>query len=729
MKDVSKESIFLEALCDHVCLQARTWTSPSACSNLPFISIKPTENDRQILCLLRPGDVFSIEGIHFQFQSSPLSSSRAKSEKIQVKSSGHELLAGNQSQMIVRNNTYTTNLSTIRTEPGQATAPGVAPVASMWKESDNTVSGIAMPPSFAEAPSAAPNHDSQSNGNEDGDLFINMGVTDSIEIRYDIPHDLSPDCNRPSMFDNELDVGSIAVKTTPLGSSDNTSGDQPEVDISESNPAVIEEQKSSSPSVTIEDTLDQGMAISARTMLDDIELDKAIDDAIGHDPAIDAVRTTGTNNTINVEHSPGSSQPNGYLDLTIAEDSSSPPHPFVDVNGTNTVINEPEPSSPHAVSDRSTQASPYIMMLTPAAMNRQASPADIEVRPPLPSDEIYDELGDDKLQTPPDAKKAKTRGASQHEESQQDSMRSTIHMESNPLEKKKSTRKRKYTNKTRVARTRSMSGSTSSWIEDATAQTPPEIQATASPLQTTSSARSTRSTLSRKPIEGYDMRIFFSSSTTIQDRKSVKEFLKTSMIRTAKSIDKCTHFCVGSKDELKKTSNLVKAVMSGKEVVNDKWLSDSAANGSLLDPNTYIPNTPSEWDIDLEEAVQRGRDRVRVLKDHMVYFTEDAKEELSEGYDDVRKIALNAGATEARCMKRADIKADEYEKEGIIYIAKGEDDLDWDHYLLQGLKVYTRDIVLMSILRGKLDLQSDEFVVKKSSAETKGKKRKRKPQS
>ena len=631
--------------------------------------------------------------------------------------------------MAVRDNTY--NLSTIRTEHGQAAISSLAPVASMLKDSENTISGIAMSPSFAEETSAIRLDNDQTRDGEEDSLFIPMNVADSIEVRTNIAPELSPDHRSSSNLNNGVSADSIAVKTTPPTSSETPSSEQPEAAAAGCNPVAGEERISHSLGAVVKDTFDQGMAVFVRSAPNNAEVDKVIDDAIAHDHTTNSVNVVDAIDVTNAGISSGSSQPNGYLDLTAAEEQSPFLHPAVDVNNVDAVIDKAEQTDPQAALNTLTQQSPEVMMLTPAATNPQVQPAGIEIRPPVLSDEVYDELNDEELSTAPDAKKAKTRGVYQHGESQQDSMRSTVHMERNPFNKKNSSRKRKYSNKARGARRETASGSISSETQNSTAQTTPESPTTAAASPISSSTRSTRSTSSRKPIEGYDMRIYFASSTTVQTRKDIKDFLKTSMIRTVKSPDKCTHFCVGSKGELKKTSNVVKAVMNGNQVTIDKWLTDSAAKGSLLDPNEYLPDTPSEWNIDLAEAIQCGREGVSVLKDHLIFFTEDAKEALGDGYEDVRTIVLSAGAVDARCVKRANIKGGEFGT-STIYIAKGEDDLDLDQCLAEGLKVFNRDIVLMSILRGKLDLDSDEFVVREGNVDAKGgqkKKRKRKRQS
>lgn len=165
------------------------------------------------MSLLRPDDVFSVEDIRFHFESSPPSSSKAISEHVQVKSSGHGPSLVVESQMAARNNTY--NLSTIRTEHGQAAISSLVPVASMLKDSENTISGIAMSPSFAEETSAIRLDSDQTRDGEEDSLFMPMNVADSIEVRTNIAPELSPDHRSSSNLNSGVSADSIAVKTTP----------------------------------------------------------------------------------------------------------------------------------------------------------------------------------------------------------------------------------------------------------------------------------------------------------------------------------------------------------------------------------------------------------------------------------------------------------------------------------------------------------------------------------
>lgn len=112
------------------------------------------------------------------------------------------------------------------------------------------------------------------------------------------------------------------------------------------------------------------------------------------------------------------------------------------------------------------------------------------------------------------------------------------------------------------------------------------------------------------------------------------------------SVHDCTVLCIGK--ELKKTSKFILAVLLGKDIIRDSWVTDSVKGNDLLSVVPYIARDSekeSEWGISLPEAVYRGKQGLKVLQDQTILFTPSAKKALGKnGFDELKEIVKCAGA-------------------------------------------------------------------------------------
>lgn len=177
-------------------------------------------------------------------------------------------------------------------------------------------------------------------------------------------------------------------------------------------------------------------------------------------------------------------------------------------------------------------------------------------------------------------------------------------------------------------------------------------------------------------------------------------------------------------------------MLYGKQIITDEWARDSFGKGHLQDVNGYLARDPErerEWGVDLSEAIRRGKNNVKPLAGHDIYFTGNAKKELGAlGYSELKEIALLAGSNAVRVgssiQKIAiDIKMRKRQGEEddpvIVIIALSlsqnhgekekdkEKDKDNDLDDLTNIRCYSKDIITLSALRGVLDTKSDEFVI------------------
>lgn len=233
-------------------------------------------------------------------------------------------------------------------------------------------------------------------------------------------------------------------------------------------------------------------------------------------------------------------------------------------------------------------------------------------------------------------------------------------------------------------------------------------------VEPNSSMRSTRSTArdeqSSSSSREAGIRIVFASSSSAGDSKPFLKFLSSKGVKKVKSVPDCTVLCVGK--ELKKTSKVILAVLLGKDIVTDSWIIDSVKGNDLLSIVPYIARDAkkeADWGISLEQSIYRGKKGVKVLQDYTIHFTPSVKKELGKnGFDELKEIAKCAGA---RSVFSFLPKKSPDETPSTVVVAT-DDNNEVAELQKLGWKAYVKDIISLSVLRGKLDLESDEFLIK-----------------
>ena len=246
-------------------------------------------------------------------------------------------------------------------------------------------------------------------------------------------------------------------------------------------------------------------------------------------------------------------------------------------------------------------------------------------------------------------------------------------------------------------------------------------------VEPNSSMRSTRSTaregFNSLSLTDAGIRIVFASSSTAGDSKPFTNFLSSKGVKKVKSVHDCTVLCVGK--ELKKTGKVILAVLLGKDIVTDSWVTDSVKGNALLSIVPYLardPKTEADWGISLEQAIYRGKKGLKVLQDYTIHFTPSAKKELgNSGFEEVKEIVKCAGA---KSVSSTLPKKSPEEAPSTIVVATPDGKEVADLQKL-GWKAYVKDIISLSVLRGALDLESDEFLINDKEHDKESKKRKR----
>ena len=250
-----------------------------------------------------------------------------------------------------------------------------------------------------------------------------------------------------------------------------------------------------------------------------------------------------------------------------------------------------------------------------------------------------------------------------------------------------------------------------------------------SSLEPSSSLRSTRSSArvehNSSSSTHPETHILFASSSSAGDSKPFLKFLSNKGVKKVQSMHDCTVLCVGKK--LKRTSNLILAVLLGRDIITDSWVTDSVKGNHLLnieDPKYMArdPKKEAEWRISLDKAIDRGKRglNLKILEKQTIIFTPSSKKELGKsGFDELKEIVKCAGA---KSVSSALPKKNPEGTPSTIVIAT-DDTTEIGELHKLGWRIYVKDIISLSILRGNLDLESDEFLIKEQKKESRKRKR------
>lgn len=244
-------------------------------------------------------------------------------------------------------------------------------------------------------------------------------------------------------------------------------------------------------------------------------------------------------------------------------------------------------------------------------------------------------------------------------------------------------------------------------------------------VEPNSSMRSTRSTAREEynssSSTNAGTRIVFASSSSAGDSKPFLKFLSSKGVKKAQSVQDCTVLCVGK--ELKKTSKMILAVLLGKDIITDSWVTNSVKANFLLSFVPYMARDPqkeADWGISLDKAIVRGKQGLKVFQDQRIHFTPSAKKELGKnGFDELKEIVKCAGAKSVFST----LPKKSPEETPFTLVVATHDHNEVAELQKLGWRAYVKDIISLSVLRGKLDWESDEFLIKEQQKESRKRKR------
>ena len=165
-----------------------------------------------------------------------------------------------------------------------------------------------------------------------------------------------------------------------------------------------------------------------------------------------------------------------------------------------------------------------------------------------------------------------------------------------------------------------------------------------------------------------------------------------------------THFvCVLKGDRLTTTAKVLRSLALGKLVVTEDWVTESKKAGHLLEPDDFVHE-------DLQPTI--NVDRRTIFQDQNLFFTKTLVKAYGKGWKDIQELAKEAGAShieEGDSDSFSRLKAGRME---VICFGKESDDDDVSQLQKSHrVKVYHKNLLTQSILKGALDFDGEEHVL------------------
>ncbi|KAF2029196.1 hypothetical protein EK21DRAFT_68116 [Setomelanomma holmii] len=232
----------------------------------------------------------------------------------------------------------------------------------------------------------------------------------------------------------------------------------------------------------------------------------------------------------------------------------------------------------------------------------------------------------------------------------------------------------------------------------------PEIEEVNDSTPSRSQRSSQRSTATTNLYEGPTPRVATSSSA-LTDKSLAVKFLKKqggAFVESTKE-EFNVLWRVIRDGNLPKTPKVLLAITTGTPIVTDKWLTDSAKAGHFLAAKAYRPSTPKQekdWKFKLESVIGHPQ---TPFAEFTIHFT-TGLHAAYKVFTEIEQVCKAAGAAKVT-KKKKKINPDD----NVIVLAVEEGDEEAEMLIREGVACYNRDLLPLSIFRGALDLDSDEF--------------------
>lgn len=208
--------------------------------------------------------------------------------------------------------------------------------------------------------------------------------------------------------------------------------------------------------------------------------------------------------------------------------------------------------------------------------------------------------------------------------------------------------------------------------------------------------------------EDWKPAVYMAGNTTIDSKRTIMKSFQDLGGKVTKSIVEADVYCVPD-EPLARTGSLLIAVCQGKHIVTQRWLAAIHREGLIPDPRRYLPRDrkhEKEWGFNLKEAIARGQQGMtHVLRGRTVYFTSRLMESFNPKLrSEFMKLATALGADNVKksAPSKAAMSGDKVQDK-VIILAHDDADKDVDRVTEMGLPVYTKELLVMGALRGRLD--------------------------
>lgn len=232
----------------------------------------------------------------------------------------------------------------------------------------------------------------------------------------------------------------------------------------------------------------------------------------------------------------------------------------------------------------------------------------------------------------------------------------------------------------------------------------PEVVVTAQRSVRKRKSDSPPSSMASSTLTGKAPSILLSSDSPLR-RPATAKFLDdkgASIIDDVKT--RRAHFvCVLNGNKLTTTAKVLRSLALGKLVVTEDWITASKKAKVLLDPEDYVHK-------DLKPNIDK--DRSTIFKGTNLFFTKALAEAYGSGLKAIKDLAKDAGASHVEVGSSAAFGTFKEGKLQVICFGQRDNDVDVGRLRhSHKVKVYHKNLLTQSILKGELDMDGEEHVL------------------
>lgn len=167
-------------------------------------------------------------------------------------------------------------------------------------------------------------------------------------------------------------------------------------------------------------------------------------------------------------------------------------------------------------------------------------------------------------------------------------------------------------------------------------------------------------------------------------------------------------------NQIKKSTKFVLAIILGKYIVSERFIEAAQTSKLFPDPSAHLPRDKKkerEWKFNLTNAVARNQEIKqenipKLLDSCSIFLTNQVQQELGELLEEFRTVVQAMGAKQV--SKRLPTKMAAPLTSIVI---ASVNDPEATKVGAMNHRIYNKDVVIMAALRGKLELDSDEFML------------------